>query len=60
MQSVAVMILNFQIQFQSQTSIGMVAQMDEVFAIDKKDQKENLSPSDGPLLRQKPSLYCSR
>jgi transposase len=35
-----------------QTSIRIVALMDELFAIDKKARKENLNPSDRHLLRQ--------
>jgi hypothetical protein len=34
-----------------QTSIRIVAQMDELFAIDEKARKENLNPSDRHLLR---------
>jgi transposase len=36
---------------QTQTSIRIVAQMDELFAIDQKARKENLNPSDRHLLR---------
>ena len=35
-----------------QTSIRIVALMDELFAIDEKARKENLNPSDRHLLRQ--------
>src|SRR5580692_2958347 len=34
-----------------QTSIGIVAQMDELFAVDEQARKENLNPSDRHLLR---------
>jgi transposase len=34
-----------------QTSIRIVAQMDELFAIDEKARKQNLNPSDRHLLR---------
>src|SRR6202049_2916864 len=36
-----------------QTSIRIVAQMDELFAVDEQARKENLTPSDRPLLRLK-------
>jgi hypothetical protein len=32
-----------------QTSIRIVAQMDELFTIDEKTRKENLNPSDRPF-----------
>src|SRR5580693_7635509 len=36
---------------EDQTSIGVVAQLNELFAIDEKARKENLNPSDRHLLR---------